>query len=68
MFIFAIDQELWARKLMDHIMECGHSLSQNDMLKFVYYFMLLFFIIYICKHFLLLGLCSHQGSAIMLSF
>jgi hypothetical protein len=68
MFIFATDQELWIRELMSHIMDCDHYLIWKDILKFVYYFMILFFTIYIFKHFLLLVLCIHQGNAIMLSF
>jgi hypothetical protein len=51
MFIFATDQELCTRELMDRIMGCDHSLSWNDILKFVYCFMNLFFIVYIFKHF-----------------
>jgi hypothetical protein len=29
---FVIDQELWAHKLMDHIMSCDHSLGWNEVL------------------------------------
>jgi hypothetical protein len=29
---------------MSHIMDYDHSLSQNDILKFIYYFMILFLI------------------------
>jgi hypothetical protein len=53
MFIFATDEELWPHKVMDHIMSCDHSLSQKDILKFVYCFMIIFLTIYIFKHFLL---------------
>jgi hypothetical protein len=70
MSIFATDQELWARELMDRIMGCDHSLGRNDILKFIYCFMILFLTIYIFNHFLLLVpfTFSHQGSAIMFSF
>jgi hypothetical protein len=68
MFLFITDQELWARELTNHIMGCGNSLSQNDILKFVYYFMIIFLIIYIFKHCLLLVPFSHQGSVIIFSF
>jgi hypothetical protein len=61
MFIFATDQELWTRELIDHIMDCDYSLSQKDILKFIYYLMILFFILYILKYFLLLVPFSHQG-------
>jgi hypothetical protein len=44
MFIFVTDQELWVRELMDHIMYYDHSLSQKYILKYVYYFMILFLI------------------------
>jgi hypothetical protein len=30
MFIFAIDQLLWAHELMDRIMGCDHSLGRKD--------------------------------------
>jgi hypothetical protein len=42
---FIIDQELWAHKLMYHIIDCGHSLGK--VIKFVYYFMIIFLTIYI---------------------
>jgi hypothetical protein len=32
MFIFTIDQELWARELIDHIMGWNHSLGFKDFL------------------------------------
>jgi hypothetical protein len=47
MFIFAIDQELWPRELMCHIMGYDHSLGRNDILKFIYYFMIIFLTVYI---------------------
>jgi hypothetical protein len=66
MLIFVIDQELWVHKLMCRIMGYDHSLGQKDILKFIYYFMILFLIyLYI---FLLLISCNHQRSAIMLLF
>jgi hypothetical protein len=68
MFIFAADQELWARELIGRIMGYNHSLGQKDIFKFIYSFMISFLTVYIFKHFLLLVPCSHQGSAIMLSF
>jgi hypothetical protein len=36
------DQKLWIRELMSRIRGCDHSLCQNDILKFVYCFMILF--------------------------
>jgi hypothetical protein len=51
MFIFATDQELWTHKLMNRIMDCDHSLCGKDILKFVYYFMILFLTVCIFKHF-----------------
>jgi hypothetical protein len=47
MFIFAIDQGLWAREVLERIMGCEHSLNWNDILKFIYRFMILFLNIYI---------------------
>jgi hypothetical protein len=47
----AIDQELWAHKLMDHIMGCDHTLGWKEVLKFIYCFMILFLKVYIFKHF-----------------
>jgi hypothetical protein len=44
MFIFVTDQELWIRELMGCIMGYDYSLGQKDILKFLYYFMILFFI------------------------
>jgi hypothetical protein len=44
MFIFITYQELWVHKLMDHIMGYDHSLGQKDILKFIYYFMIIFLI------------------------
>jgi hypothetical protein len=49
-------------------MSCDHSLGQKDILKFVYCFIILFFIVYILKIFLLLIPYSYQESAIILSF
>jgi hypothetical protein len=51
MFIFAIDQELWVHELIGCIMSYDHSLDQNDILKFVYCFMILFLTAYIFKYF-----------------
>jgi hypothetical protein len=51
MFIFAPDQELWERELICSIMGYNHSLDRKDILKFVYYFMILFLIIYVFKYF-----------------
>jgi hypothetical protein len=68
MFIFTIYQELCARDLMNRIVGCDHSLSQKNILKFVYCFMIIFFIVYIFKYFLLLVSFSHSGSAIIFSF
>jgi hypothetical protein len=68
MLIFATDQELSARELMSCIMCCDHSLGRNDILKFIYCFMILFLTVYIFKHFLLLVSFSHQRSAIIFSF
>jgi hypothetical protein len=51
MFIFVTDQELCARKLMDRIMDCDHSLGQKGIIKFVYCFMILFLMVYIFKYF-----------------
>jgi hypothetical protein len=44
MFIFVKDQELWICELMSHIMSYDHSLGRKDIIKFVYYFMILFLI------------------------
>jgi hypothetical protein len=38
MFIFTIDQDLWARELMRRIMSCDHSLGRKDILKFILLF------------------------------
>jgi hypothetical protein len=38
MFIFTTNQDLWTRELMDHIMNCDHSLGRKDMLKFIVLF------------------------------
>jgi hypothetical protein len=42
MFIFTIDQYLWAREPMSRTMRCDHSLGQNDILKFILLFMIMF--------------------------
>jgi hypothetical protein len=65
---FAIDQKLWARKLIERVMYCDHSLARKKILKFIFYFIVLFLTIYICKYFLLLVPFSHQGNVIMFSF
>jgi hypothetical protein len=44
MFIFVTNQELRVRELMGHIMGYDHSLRRKDILKFVYYFMIIFII------------------------
>jgi hypothetical protein len=49
-------------------MGCNHSLGPKDTLKFIYYFMILFLMVYIFKQFLLLVPFSHQGSIIIFSF
>jgi hypothetical protein len=41
MFIFVTDQELWVHELMGCIMGYDHCLGQKDILKFIYYFMIL---------------------------
>jgi hypothetical protein len=51
MFIFITDQELLTRELMYRIMGCNYSLDQNDILKLVYWFIILFLTIYIFKYF-----------------
>jgi hypothetical protein len=51
MFIFTIDQELWAHELMDRIKGCDHSLDRKDVLKFVYCFMILFLRVHIFEQF-----------------
>jgi hypothetical protein len=38
MFIFTINQDLWAHNLMARIMICDHSLGQNDIPKFILLF------------------------------
>jgi hypothetical protein len=43
-FTFVTDQELCVCELMSHIMGYEHSLSQKDILKPVYYFIILFLI------------------------
>jgi hypothetical protein len=44
MFIFVTNLELCVCELMARIMGYDHSLGQNDIIKFVYYFMIIFFI------------------------
>jgi hypothetical protein len=44
MFIFVTNQELWVREQMSHIISYDHSLGRKDILKFIYYFMILFLI------------------------
>jgi hypothetical protein len=39
---------------MSHIMDCDHSMNRNDILKFIYCFMIIFLTVYIFKYFLLL--------------
>jgi hypothetical protein len=56
MFMFVTDQELWTRELMDRIMGCDHSLGQKDILKFIYCFMILFFMVYIFKYFFIVSI------------
>jgi hypothetical protein len=58
MFIFAAHHEFWARELMSRIMTCDHSLGRNDIIKFIYCFMILFIIVYFLN-FLLIELYSH---------
>jgi hypothetical protein len=67
-FIFAIEQELWACEIMDRIMGYNHFLDWKDIIKFIYCFMILFLTVYIFKYFLLLVPFSNHGSAIMFSF
>jgi hypothetical protein len=54
MFIFATYTELWVRELVDRIMSYEYSLGQNNILKFIYCFMILFFYSIYFKYFLLL--------------
>jgi hypothetical protein len=56
MFIFVTDQELCARELMDRIMCYDHSLGQKDILKFIYYFIIIFLTVYIFKHFYIVSI------------
>jgi hypothetical protein len=44
MFIFVRDQELWICELMSRIMSYDHSLIQNDIIKFIYYLIIIFLI------------------------
>jgi hypothetical protein len=66
MFIFEIDHELWARELMSRIMSYNHSLSRKDILKSIYYFMIIFLIVYIFKYFLLLVLSECNNILILI--
>jgi hypothetical protein len=52
---FLTDQELCTRKLMDCIMDCDYSLSRNEVLKFVHYFMSLFLTAYVFKYFFIVS-------------
>jgi hypothetical protein len=38
MFIFTIDQDLWAHELMSCIMSCDPPLGRKDILKFILLF------------------------------
>jgi hypothetical protein len=38
MFIFTIDQNLWAHELMSRIMSYDHSLDRKDIFKFILLF------------------------------
>jgi hypothetical protein len=38
MFIFTIDQDVWAHELMSRIMSCDHSLCQKNIFKFILLF------------------------------
>jgi hypothetical protein len=58
---------IWICLYLQQIKSYGH-VSQKDILKLIYYFMILFLTIYIFKYFLLLVPFRHQGSAIMFSF
>jgi hypothetical protein len=49
-------------------MGCYHSLGQKDIIKIIYYFMILFLTVYIFKYFLLLVSYSHKENAITLLF
>jgi hypothetical protein len=42
MFIFTIDQDLWAHELMSRIMRCDQSLGAKVYLNLFYCFMILF--------------------------
>jgi hypothetical protein len=53
---------------MSCIIGYDHSLDRKDILKSVYYFMILFFTIYIFEHVLVLVPSSNQESAIISSF
>jgi hypothetical protein len=51
MFVFVTDQKLWTHELMDCIMGYEHFLNRKDILKFIYYFTIIFLIIYILNIF-----------------
>jgi hypothetical protein len=55
--------------IFGYIYICNRSRDMRtrakDIIKFVYYFMILFLTLYIFKHFLFLLLFSQQGSVIM---
>jgi hypothetical protein len=38
MFIFTIDQDLWARELISHIMSRDHFMGRKDIFKFILLF------------------------------
>jgi hypothetical protein len=44
MFIFVTYQELWIRELICRIINYDLSLGQKDILKFIYYLMIIFLI------------------------
>jgi hypothetical protein len=44
MFIFVINQKLWVHELMGHIMGYDNFVGQKNILKFVYYFKIIFLI------------------------
>jgi hypothetical protein len=48
-------------------MDCDHFMDQKNILKFIYYFMIIFLIVDIFKHVLLLQLYSHKGNVVILS-
>jgi hypothetical protein len=42
MFIFAIYLELWTGELINRIVDYDQSLGQKELIKFIYYFMIIF--------------------------